>query len=519
MAAYLLYLPQDFASVGAVVVSAALSIANFKFMQQGSYFEASADAQPLLHLWSLSVEEQFYLVYPCCVLLAYRLRVAREKLAGAMSLLALLSFVGCVMLTRSNPAWAFYLLPTRAWELLAGCVLATRPSGNRRLGDDRQSARLSNLGLITIVGSLVFISEGRAFPGYVAAFPVLGTVLLIGGGSQSFAERMLSRPWPVFIGKASYSLYLWHWPIYCFVDYSLYASPLTVRTALKVLLSVSIALASYQWFECPLRGYLNQPLRQRAALAAFAMGVAAFVAAGLSIRNENYVNARFETVKDGGIVYNPTTQRPAIVLMGDSNASMYGTAFKQIAAETGARVHVISVAAGEALPESKLFDDSLAFLERTKPDITVFVAAWKQKIGDDHPRFELALEKIAAHSQAVILITQPPVLPDYATRQSIREFGRRAIFEVESFGRLRTATNAFLLAHRSERIHVLDIEPLFKTADGEIRFTDAAGHLLYYDKRHLSGFGGELVKQQLLVEISKLLAREGVAPSGDASAP
>ena len=511
--AYFLYTPQDFASTGAVAISAVLSVANLKFMLQGNYFQISPDAQPLLHFWSLSVEEQFYLIFPLIIYLAFRIGITRRNLFYLLIAITVLSFAACIALTTKNPTWAFYLLPTRAWELLSGCVLATyRP--DRRTGNQRFGSILSNIGFLTIISSFFVINEGMSFPGFIAAIPVVGTALLIScvqnnqsiAQSKSISERLLCYPFLILIGKMSYSLYLWHWPIYCFVDYSLYSHPSIVRMTLKVFITIFFSFTSYYWIEKPIRLYLNQPTRQIFGFTTFITGVITFVAVGFFINSNNYINASLNTIKDGGITFNSTSSKSVIVLMGDSNGAMYGRTLKEIAQKMQVRTNVISVAAGDPFPGTQLYKDSLLFLDRTHPDITIFAAAWAEKVGHNRDRFKTALSQLLQKSRHVIIITQPPGLPKYASREEIRKSGQRPIFEDLTPSTLRQDTNAFLLSHRNERVHVLDIESLFKKSDGEIRFTDSQGRQLYQDGGHLSGYGSEMVKKLLVEKISDILA-------------
>ena len=482
-------------------------------MLQGNYFQISPDAQPLLHFWSLSVEEQFYLIFPLIIYLAFRIGITRRNLFYLLIAITVLSFAACIALTTKNPTWAFYLLPTRAWELLSGCVLATyRP--DRRTGNQRFGSILSNIGFLTIISSFFVINEGMSFPGFIAAIPVVGTALLIGcvqnnqsiAQSKSISERLLCYPFLILIGKMSYSLYLWHWPIYCFVDYSLYSHPSIVRMTLKVFITIFFSFTSYYWIEKPIRLYLNQPTRQIFGFTTFITGVITFVAVGFFINSNNYINASLNTIKDGGITFNSTSSKSVIVLMGDSNGAMYGRTLKEIAQKMQVRTNVISVAAGDPFPGTQLYKDSLLFLDRTHPDITIFAAAWAEKVGHNRDRFKTALSQLLQKSRHVIIITQPPGLPKYASREEIRKSGQRPIFEDLTPSTLRQDTNAFLLSHRNERVHVLDIESLFKKSDGEIRFTDSQGRQLYQDGGHLSGYGSEMVKKLLVEKISDILA-------------
>lgn len=504
---YFLYLPQDFASAGSTAMSAALSVANLKFILQGNYFELSQDAQPFLHYWSLSVEEQFYMVFPLIIYLSLRLKISRFTLSVGLIIAAFLSFVVCFFMTKTNPTWAFYLLPTRAWKLLAGCILATYP--HPKAINKWTEIIFHNIGLAFIALSLMYVHEGVSFPGYIAAIPVIGTVLLIGAGNhvrKGLVEKILSAPFLVFFGKISYSLYLWHWPIYSIIDYTLYLqSPLT-RLVLKIILTALFSLSSYYYFEKPVRSFLNQPDNKKLSFAIFSVGVIILVAIGYFIRTNNYISANSDTVKSGGVTFNNNAHRPLAVIMGDSNASMYGLAMKEIAKEMDIRIHVISVAAGDPFPESKLFHDSLFFLDHAKPEITIFVAEWAGKVGADRSRLKLALLEILKRSKNIILITEPPRLPYSDSRQKIRESGQHQLIEEVMFSNYRKNTNRHLKSLSSNRIHVLDIDSLF-VKNGEILFFDAQGRQLFQDDKHLSAYGSALVKKQLKIQIEKILSK------------
>lgn len=507
--AALLYSSEDLSSAGALTTASALSLTNIKLMLQGNYFEVSPDAQPFLHYWSLAVEEQFYMFLPLFLMLAHRLRVSRKWMLRILGVLVIGSFAACVMMTFRRPTWAFYLLPTRAWELLAGSMLAVYTARQVPFTTKSIDRYLSLAGLLLVAVSLLVVTEDRHFPGYIAIIPVLGSLLLIGRVSDPnmITEKLLANRVLVFVGRISYSLYLWHWPVYCFVDYRLYAESLVSRTAIKLVLTVLLALVSYMVIENPTRRYLNQRARRSMAFAGFAIGVLLFAALGVSIRqSQGYVNASVHQVAGGGMSFKVSDTSARVVLMGDSVGSMYGRALKALSSQFQVNVNVISVAAESPFPPKPLYQASMTYLEKSRPQVTVFAAAWMQKISDKHQVLEQTLAHILQHSDHVILITQLPVLPAYASRQSFRDQGAKPVYESPDITAKRKATNAFIRSLAGERVHVLDIESLFVKEDGEIAFTDSQGHELFRDKGHLSTRGAQRVLPLIADQVQTLIA-------------
>lgn len=520
LAASVLYTSQDFASAGALAMASVLSVANIKLMLQGDYFEVSPDSQPFLHFWSLSVEEQFYVFLPFLLVLTHRYRVSRRLLLLLLSLLAATSFISCLYITNTKPTWAFYLLPTRAWELLAGAILAVVASKENVL-PARFTGVLSVVGLLFVVASMFLINESQQFPGYVALLPVAGSVLLIGVSHDptQLTERLLSCPSMVWIGKLSYSLYLWHWPVYCFVDYRMFSEATAIRVGLKIAITTIVALASYFLIEKRCRLYLNESRNIRLGFVGFAVGVIALAVVGYAIRADNYVDSSTLSVATGGREFSNSPSAPRIVLMGDSNGSMYGTIMKTLSSEDGLNVNVISVAAGNPFPGTELYDASINYLETCKPDVTVFVAAWANKLENDTKIVDIALDEILRHSRYVVLVTQPPILPDEASRDVFRKRGVEPIFEEKSVAELRRRANDYLSSLQSDRVKVVQIDSLFKKRNGEIVFCNENGGQLFQDKGHLSGLGAELVKEPLFYTIHSILKGEAGEQSGEREPP
>jgi peptidoglycan/LPS O-acetylase OafA/YrhL len=501
--AFFLYSDRDLSMCGANLTAATLSLANMKYMWQGNYFTLSPDGQPFLHYWSLSVEEQFYMLFPFGFFLLYS-KTPRYKTA-ILTFLCGASLLACIALTQTKSTWAFFLLPTRAWELLAGGILAN--TGAPRLQSDNRTFQpsLSLVGLALIAISLFAIKEGPTFPGYSAILPVLGTlcVLTPGGASNGLAERLLSTGPMVLVGRMSYSLYLWHWPVFSFIDYRFYlASPL-FRTGLKVGLSLAATALCFYWIESPGRVFFNHPRRRGTSFAFLATALLVFVPLGIAVRKTSFVNAEESDVARGGVVFNQAKENGSIVLMGDSNGSVYGKAIKEIARELSFKLNVISAAGLDPLPrvsgeQNPDWLDSLAVVKRERPDFLVMVCNWQMKLNGDKSNLELALNQLQQYARHLILITQPPELPGSGSRESMRNGSRPPFMEDPAERALRMKSNALVKGLQGDNVTVIDIEPLFGADDGRVFFADNDGNQFYQDKNHLSGVAANLVRPYVL---------------------
>ena len=245
-------LPYDARDYGRTLIATLAFSSNLLFARQTGYFDAPAEMKPLLHTWSLAVEEQFYILYPLFLFLVTR--YFRKRYAIAIGSVLVASLGLSIYNMGAHSAGNFYLPFGRAWELLIGAVLAVEifPQLRSRL----VANLLGVLGLCLIGYSVFAFSPATPFPGINALYPCVGAALLIysGTGNRTYVAKILSFKPIVFIGLISYSLYLWHWVIIVFTKYYL-VRPLTpVETAGVVIGSVVLAGLSWKFVEMPFRG-------------------------------------------------------------------------------------------------------------------------------------------------------------------------------------------------------------------------------------------------------------------------
>lgn len=249
VAGALILLPLDYRRLGASALATTLFASNIYFARQSGYFGPSAEEAPLLHSWSLAVEEQFYIVFPLLMLIGWRWGGRYRLLLCAVGGL---SFLSALHLVDTAPTTAFYLPHTRAWEFLGGALLAVGRLPAFRSSQIANAAAIAGAALIG--WAVLQFSAATPFPGAHALVPVVGAMLILHAGrTGSLVSGALSNPVPVFVGRISYSLYLWHWPLIVFWKYRTDGSWEAWERALILMVSLLVAWISWRFIEEPFR--------------------------------------------------------------------------------------------------------------------------------------------------------------------------------------------------------------------------------------------------------------------------
>ncbi|MDP3670189.1 MAG: acyltransferase family protein [Telluria sp.] len=298
--------PDEFKQLGKHMLGGAGFVSNFVLFNEVGYFDTAAATKPLLHLWSLGIEEQFYIAWPVLLLLAWKWRL---NLLAVSAVLTLLSFVLNVAGLAHWPNATFYLPASRVWELWIGATLAAfllKPPAPGAAQLPRALLAWSGLGLIAL--ALVLVTKDASFPGWPALLPTCGAAFLIAAGPGAWPNRvLLSNRVMVWFGLISYPLYLWHWPLLSFAQIVESGLPRPAIRAGAVLLAIALAWLTYRLLERPLRR-VSRARWPVALLVALMLAVAAGGAyvwrnAGLPLRpgivENQHNNKALVLVEDG----------------------------------------------------------------------------------------------------------------------------------------------------------------------------------------------------------------------------
>lgn len=552
--AWLVMFPSELQGFGQSLVAVPLFVSNVLFWLQSGYFDAAVEQKPLLHTWSLAVEEQFYMAFPLLVLLVWRGR--REWLAHVVLALALASFLLCELGWRLKPSATFYLAPTRAWELLIGAACAIRLASR----PVECNTPLSLLGLLGIGASITLFDKTTPFPSAYAMVPVLGTALVIlFGGPGTLTYRVLSTRTLVGIGLVSYSAYLWHQPLLAFTRLFAF-DPKSLPLMLAVsLLSFPLAYLSWRYVEQAFRNRRNGPIRTR--LGVLAVGTAcsaSFVAAGLYLHFSGGGASRFDSetiqlarsVEDigryrhcmrSGAAFDATPEQvcrvgaadapPDFVLLGDSHAGAIADELDRVASEKGRAGWIVGVDAcppiigggshwrGSREACAKFQAKIPEIVERLGTPLVLMHAMWQSFDDDDliaaqtepagegtgyfERRTLETLEALQRKNVRVVILSSTPRTEFIVPTTLARWRHMRPTLDLrptlaEFLHENRTANRLFASPELARLARVVDLHPAFCGSKPDSRCELAKnGRAYFYDRHHLTREGARLLAPKL----------------------
>jgi peptidoglycan/LPS O-acetylase OafA/YrhL len=519
--------PFELVELGWQAVAGAGFGANFLLWGQAGYFDSATARKPLMHLWSLGVEEQFYVIWPWLVWGAWRVGGARA-LRAALPIVAALSFAVCLWLSWTDPTAAFYAPWSRVWELALGGVIATRVDGSRAVGPLASALSVFGLALLLAVGA----GLGADLPPVGASGgPVLGACLLLLAGPTSVVNRALGARPLVALGEMSYALYLWHWPVFVFASL-LSVAPLPAPARVDVLwISVALAWATTRWVERPLLS--RAPTMTRTVVLSLGMtlvaaaGGAAIAAGGFPARFPEEVRALIAArpVEDRGektrcflepdqdaTHFGPTCVDRSLprrmVVWGDSHAAALTAGLRVFAAPRGVAVTQLTSSLcppilGRPQPGHPTCEPVNAsvfeIIGALRPEVVVLHSTWRYELDG----LAATVEALRAAGVGRVVVVGPVPwwersLTDLAVAQARAQASTpllpsrlaHALLADDGDARVRASLAGSDAVFISARDALCD-------ADGCLtRVGEGAGELTSYDGAHLSAPGAvELVRR------------------------
>jgi peptidoglycan/LPS O-acetylase OafA/YrhL len=463
-AGWFLLMPSDFVALGKQIVGGSTFSANFVLWWHSGYFTPNSDQEPLLHLWSLGVEEQYYLIFPLICLIFYRAK-SRWKLATVFVAIAIASMVINVAFVARYSAASYFLPFSRLWELFLGAGLSLahrRPDQASEKGSlfPQWSSATGFVGLVMLAAAIFGINESDPFPGWWALLPTVGAALVIAAGPSSWVNRhILSMKPAVFVGLISYPLYLWHWPILSFMRTSrwLWGNTISLH-AMKGSIVISwfvLAYLTYRFVEMPIRRVKERRARRKGALwllgcvsTAGACGILIIATGGFTVRFPSSIVAMdHDYATDASKAYREGTcflrsdqspsafsdkcvdpaeghaAEPLVLVWGDSHAADLLPGFRALQPQSGVRLaqYTASLCApivglpGRERPTCLGVNNAvLDHVKSLKPDVVVLSANWEYLDLNHNPA---AVEKLrqtiksvkSAGVQRIALIGQVPL--------------------------------------------------------------------------------------------------------------
>ena len=541
IAVFLLLLPPDFARLSQSLFAANLFSANLFFFWTTDYFGAAASTKPLLHFWSLAVEEQFYIFFPL-IILGFR-RFRQSSLVWCLVILTIASLIGADYAVRKDQQAAFYLPHLRAWELLIGCLIAL-PMAKKHLSP-RLASLFYTIGCLLIGASVILLRETAPFPGLAALPACCGAALILWAGDEQkpLPSLILSTLPFRFFGKISYSLYLVHWPVIVFAPYMLPKPYGTIDLGFLFGLSVLLAFLSYQFVEQPFRNDRTFWTQKRVLVSSSLSVIAVLCLSLVTILNNGFPK-RLPLKAQELLAYSDyerqalyreticfltpsqsetewdekecgtTSTKPSMLIWGDSYAAHYYSGFL-----THFPQHSLGQITGSLCPPilnmevprrphcKKLNDRAINHIKITKPNIVVLSAKWKENDIGVRELNDTIDAIVKAGSQVVLLGVGPRYktwVPETLARSQIAgQLLLKAIPEDDI--RSISAAMKSLFQDDSRLSYVSILDALCKNELCPL--ITASGIPLHWDKGHLTKEGSDVVIGSIKDQMKPLFAK------------
>ena len=531
---WLVLMADEYKQLGMHTAGGAGFVQNLVLWRESGYFDNLAETKPMLHLWSLAVEEQFYIFWPLLLAFVWKRQWNFLKITAAIGAV---SFLANLYLMHRNPIAAFYLPISRFWELMIGGVLAYVVLHRPQLIEMHKKGQ-SILGFLLIAAGLILVNKGRDFPGWWALLPTLGAFFVISAGPNAWLnQKLLSNKVTVWIGLISYPLYLWHWVLLSYLRIIDSGDAPDLDVALAVALAVLLAWLTYQFVEKPVRGGGNRTFKVIALCGLMLLvGVSGAVLPRVDTRTEpamffnpagnveanrlnekhhdisayvslanddrqvairspychyNLAGQTFEQYKNGmGKCLAIDGSKKNILIIGDSHAADLYVALSTNYSEfnflqvTGASCTPVLSVHKPGTPCYSLINYGLEFASNNRLDAVIVAARWT----DGYDDIATSISRIRQGNSNIYLVGPPVEFTADAHRVILRS--REPLSKSRFLDKTKILINNQLKSMAAaNNLHFIDRISLYCGADLNCPIVSNDGELLVVDYGHLTGLG------------------------------
>jgi peptidoglycan/LPS O-acetylase OafA/YrhL len=546
---WFLKFPEELVALSRHILGGLFYIANFTLWQESGYFDSAPLLKPIMHLWSLSIEEQFYLTWPVALIFMFKRGLS---LATIVLFSILVSFVINIGLVYHNPDAAFYFPLSRFWEMMIGCYLSILLFKGRLVLTERWALFCSWGGLLLLLLGVALTSESSYFPGFLALFPTVGAALLILSSNSFVNQKLLSNIWMVRVGLISYPLYLWHWPLVSFVFTSFDPLPYQAEKWLVLIASILLAWITYQYVEKPIRF-----TRSGRGLVGILLGLSMVLAllGGVIIYNKGF-SSRFVSSESGALmplileemllpgfgghiskewrehdcflakgesaaIFKQecgSDHRPDYLIWGDSHAATLYYGFASLVGVNTGRIAQYTASACPPLLNwsgvinrlcKSINDEVFKQIKRLRPKVLIIHAAWYWGEYSLSQLFvTLSTLKKSLPSTTIVLLGSPPNWKESVVKTILRyfnQFGRmphsRTTFGLDDKG-VKLANKQVKIIARKAGVAYFSIYDQLCNQKGCLLYTgDSIKNITSLDSGHLSATASRYVAKMLAGKI------------------
>jgi peptidoglycan/LPS O-acetylase OafA/YrhL len=551
----------EYSQLGKHTAAGASFLSNFVLLNESGYFDTASDTKPLLHLWSLGIEEQFYIFWPLLAWIAWRFNLS---LLATLLLCISISFGLNVITIQTNQTSTFYLPQTRVWELLIGAMVAWVSLYRK---DYEQSLSLSHKNFLSFVGFLLvflglcLINKQSLFPGAWPLLPCLGAAFIIFAGEHAYLNKILltSRPL-VWVGLISFPLYLWHWPLLSFAHILEGETPSRVIRLTAVILAIIFAWLTYKLIERPIRfSKLNKTITVTLVILMLCVGASGYlIFKDEGIPSRKIVVQQTDPLQVASFAsfpasqclpassvflannfctkYSPPNPAKTLLLWGDSSTGAWLPVFQKIGYENGfAVINIMHPSCPPILkarktrfdfPESRKYcsdgtiqDDVIALIRQLKPDEIIVIAAWnsystyskREFLADSNTnnadsmttshvletRIPETLRKLSGIAPTIIFKSWP-ILPNMPMNRNVQFLGsQKRVVSVSKKEFVADNAQINQIFDQIQDQNILFFDPTYKICQSDQCVSVLDGVNFYSDKYHITPQGTMQFKTEI----------------------